>query len=319
MKILIWHIHGSWTTSFVSGSDEYLVPVLPGRGPDGRGRARTWTWPPSVRELSPAALRDADVDVVVLQRPQEIELLHRWTGLRVGVDVPAVYVEHNAPTDSAAGSRHPLADRDDITIAHVTGFNAVMWDCGHAPTTVIEHGIVDPGHLYTGRSPRVAVVVNEPVRRWRVAGTDLLLDLASQLPVEVYGMGMAALGEFLPDQSRHLHEDVPQQGMHTMLAANRVYFHPYRWTSLGLSLIEAMTIGMPVLALPVTAAPESVPPEAGVLSSDLAVLASTARRWLVDAGEARERGNAARRYALHMFGLPRFLAGWQRLLKDVAR
>lgn len=100
-----------------------------------------------------------------------------------------------------------------------------MWDCGHAPTTVIEHGIVDPGHPYTGRSARVAVVVNEPVRRWRVAGTDLLLDLASQLPVEVYGMGMAALGEFLPDQSRHLHDDVPQQGMHTMLAANRVYFH----------------------------------------------------------------------------------------------
>lgn len=319
MRVLIWHVHGSWMTSFVSGSDEYLVPMLPGRGADGRGRARTWTWPHAVRELSPAALRDADVDVVVLQRPQDIELLHRWTGLRAGLDVPAVYVEHNAPTDSAAGSRHPLADRGDITIAHVTGFNAVMWDCGRAPTTVIEHGIVDPGHLYTGRSARVAVVVNEPVRRWRVAGTDLLLGMAAQLPVEVYGMGMAALGEFLPEASRHLHDDVPQQGMHTMLAANRVYFHPYRWTSLGLSLIEAMTIGMPVLALPVTAAPESVPPEAGVLSSDAAVLASTARRWLADPDEARERGNAARLHALHRFGLPRFLADWQRLLKEVLR
>ena len=62
--------------------------------------------------------------------------------------------------------------------------------------------------------------------------------------------------------------------MHAMLAANRAYFHPYRWTSLGLSLIEAMTIGMPVLALPVTAAPESVPAAAGVLSSNPAVLAA---------------------------------------------
>ena len=77
-----------------------------------------------------------------------------------------------------------------------------------------------------------------------------------------------------------------------MLAANRAYFHPYRWTSLGLSLIEAMTIGMPVLALPVTAAPESVPAAAGVLSSDPAVLAATARRWLADPDEASERGCA---------------------------
>ena len=37
--------------------------------------------------------------------------------------------------------------------------------------------------------------------------------------------------------------------MHERMAGNRAYLHPYRWTSLGLSLIEAMTIGMPVLAL----------------------------------------------------------------------
>ena len=37
MKVLAWHVHGSWMTSFVSGPDSYLLPVLPGRGPDGRG------------------------------------------------------------------------------------------------------------------------------------------------------------------------------------------------------------------------------------------------------------------------------------------
>jgi len=164
MKVLAWHVHGSWMTSFVSGPDSYLLPVLPGRGPDGRGRARTWQWPAGARELGPAELADTAFDVVVLQRPQEIDLLHRWTGLRAGIDVPAVYVEHNTPSWSA-GTRHPLADRGDITVVHVTHFNQLMWDCGDAPTTVIEHGIVDPGHLYTGHSERIAVVVNEPIRR----------------------------------------------------------------------------------------------------------------------------------------------------------
>ena len=54
-----------------------------------------------------------------------------------------------------------------------------MWDCGRAPTMVIEHGIPDPGHRYTGGIDRLAAVVNEPVRRWRVAGTDLLLAMAA--------------------------------------------------------------------------------------------------------------------------------------------
>ena len=252
MRILIWHVHGSWLTSFVSGPDDYLLPVVPDRGPDGRGRARTWQWPSAAQELTSDQLRDTDIDVVVLQRPEEIELLRNWTGLRVGTDVPAILVEHNAPPGSAARSRHPLAERTDVPIVHVTGFNNVMWDCGHAPTVVIEHGIPDPGHLYTGRSERIAVVVNEPVRRWRVAGTDLLLTMAKSLPLEVYGMGMAALQEHCPELRGHLRDDVPQQAMHAMLADQRAYFHPYRWTSLGLSLIEAMTIGLPVLALPMT-------------------------------------------------------------------
>jgi glycosyltransferase involved in cell wall biosynthesis len=193
-----------------------------------------------------------------------------------------------------------------------------MWDCGSAPTAVIEHGIVDPGPLYTGERQRLAVVVNEPVRRWRVAGTDLVVNMADRLPMEIYGMGMPELAAMIPGLADHLHNDVPQQTMHSMLAGNRAYFHPYRWTSLGLSLIEAMTLGMPVLALPVTAAPESVPPDAGVLSSDIDVLTATARRWLADPAEAAESGAAGRRHALKRFGLQRFLADWQRLLKEVA-
>ncbi|PFG39945.1 glycosyl transferase family 1 [Georgenia soli] len=319
MKILIWHVHGSWLNPFVQGPDEYLIPVLPDRGPDGLGRARTWTWPQSARELAPEQLREEGCDVVVLQRPHEIELLEEWTGLRAGVDVPAVYVEHNTPAGPAAATRHPLADRTDIPVVHVTDFNALMWDCGDAPTTVIDHGIVDPGYRYTGEEERLGVVVNEPVRRWRVAGTDVLLRIADELPVAVHGMGMAALAERAPHLAGHLHEDVPQDAMHDLLACHRAYLHPYRWTSLGLSLLEAMTLGMPVLALASTAAPEAVPDEAGVVSSDPDVLAAAARRWLADPDEARERGLAARAHALDRFGLDRFLADWQQLLKEVAR
>jgi glycosyltransferase involved in cell wall biosynthesis len=319
MRILLWHVHGSWMTSFVQGAHDYLVPVLPDRGPDGRGRARTWEWPSSVREVRPDELGAGEFDVVVIQRPHELELVERWTGRRPGIDVPAVYVEHNAPPGAAPATVHCLAAREDLPITHVTYFNDLMWDCGRAPTTVIEHGVVDPGYRYSGERRSLAVVVNEPVRRWRVAGTDLVLRMARSVDVDVYGMGVRALAERAPQLVGRLHEDLPQHRLHAELGRHRAYFHPYRWTSLGLSLIEAMTAGLPVLALSTTEAPLAIPPAAGVLSNDLSRLVEVARRWMADPQEASEAGLQARRYALQRYGLSRYLDDWDALLKEVVR
>lgn len=327
MRILLWHVHGSWTTSFVAGAHEYVLPLVRDRGPDGRGRAQTWDWPASAREVPVEELRDEPLDAVVLQRPHEAELVERWTGRRVGHDLPAVYLEHNAPTGHAVSTVHPVAHDPDLAglpVVHVTHFNAMAWDCGGAPTTVVEHGIPDPGPTYSGEQDSLAVVVNEPVRRSRVAGTDLVLELARDLDVHAYGMGTQTLGRLAAQQSiaglpgGHCHE-LPQRDLHRRLGAHRAYLHPYRWTSLGLALIEAMTLGMPVLALSTTEAPEAVPPEAGVVTNRVGLLRDTAKRWLADKDEARERGEAARRHALAHYGLDRFLADWDRTLMEVTR
>ncbi|NJQ05589.1 glycosyltransferase [Streptomyces lonarensis] len=320
MRVLIWHVHGSWTTSFVQGHHTYLVPVTPGRGPDGRGRAATWEWPATVREVTPEALRTAEIDLVVLQRPHEAELVHAWTGRRPGTDLPAVYVEHNAPDGTAVGTRHPLADRDDVPLVHVTHFNRLMWDNGRAPTTAIEHGVIDPGPLWTGRTGSAAVVVNEPVRRGRTTGTDLLPYFARSAPLDVFGMGTAGLAEHLglPAARCRTHE-LPQDRLHHALAERRLYLHPVRWTSLGLSLLEAMFLGMPVVALDTTETREAVPPDAGVVSNRPEVLAEAVRGYLADHGRAARDGRRARAAALARYGVRRFLDDWDQLMKEVTR
>ncbi len=313
MRILLWHVHGSWTTAFVQGEHEYVVPVLPDRGADGRGRAETWDWPDRVEERTPEQLRDADLDLVVLQRPHELDdLCERWTGRRPGRDLPAVYLEHNAPQGRIAEMAHPAADRDDLLVCHVTHFNDLFWDCGTTPTRVVEHGIVDPGASglrSTGDVPHAAVVINEARRRHRVTGTDLLPRFeAAGVPIDLFGMDAAALGGV---------EDLPQGALHEALARRAVYLHPIRWTSLGLSLIEAMQLGMPVVALATTEAIEAVPPEAGVLSTRVDTLAAAARRFIDDPDAARAAGAAARTAALERFGLQRFLDDWNDLLEEV--
>jgi hypothetical protein len=318
VNILVWHVHGSWSTSFVQGPHRYLLPTLPERGPWGGGRPAAWDWPASAVEVAPGELADADVDVVVLQRPEEFELAQQWLGRTPGRDVPAVYVEHNTPREHAVTSWHAVADRDDVLLVHVTHFNRLMWDAGRTRTAVVEHGVVDPGPRYTGEMPAAAVAVNEPVRRGRVTGTDLLPRFARSVPLDVFGMGTAGLDAALGTAGRvRSCGDLPQDRMHAEMARRRAYLHLSRWTSLGLSLIEAMHLGMPVVALATTEAVEAAPPGTGCCSTDPDRLDRALRELVAEPELAHRQGAAARAHALARYGLDRFLGDWDALLADV--
>jgi glycosyltransferase involved in cell wall biosynthesis len=103
------------------------------------------------------------------------------------------------------------------------------------------------------------------------------------------------------------------------MARRRLYLHPVRWTSLGLSLLEAMHLGMPVVALATTEVTEAVPPGAGVVSNRIDVLTDAVRDFIADPLHARMVGEGARAAALARYGLSRFLDDWERLLKEVTR
>jgi hypothetical protein len=310
VRILVWHVHGAWTTAFVHGDHDYVVPLAADRGPDGRGRAETYAWPARAREVPLDRLRDEELDVVILQRPADLGLAARWLDRVPGPDVPAVWVEHNAPQGRIAEMVHPAAGREDLTIAHVTHFNDLFWDCGGTPTCVIEHGVVDPGLRYTGELARAGIVVNEAQRRGRVTGTDLFDRICGDVPWDLFGMDSEALGGA---------GDLPQELMHRELARRRAYVHPNRWTSLGLSLLEAMHLGMPVVALATTEAHDAIPADCGVVTNRQDTLRAGLARLVADPDEARAVGAAARRHALRRYGLGRFLSDWDALLARVAR
>jgi glycosyltransferase involved in cell wall biosynthesis len=173
---------------------------------------------------------------------------------------------------------------------------------------VIEHGIVDPGYRYSGEIARGAVVINEAARRGRTTGTDLLERFERALPLDVFGMGAAARGGF---------ENLRQADLHWEIPRRRVYLHPIRWTSLGLALIEAMHLGMPVVGLATTEVVEAVPAQAGVISTDVARLCAALSELAGDRKRARSMGEAARAYALERYGLTKFLRAWDALLAQV--
>ncbi len=161
--------------------------------------------------------------------------------------------------------------------------------------------------------------VNEPVRRGRVTGTDLLPRFARAVPLDVFGMGTDGLGAHLGCPDVRTVGDLPQHRMHDEMARRRVYLHPLRWTSLGLSLLEAMHLGMPVVALATTEAHEAVPPGAGVCSTDVERLVRELRVLAAEPERARAVGAAGRAHVLRRYGLDRFLTGWDDVLDRVSQ
>jgi glycosyltransferase involved in cell wall biosynthesis len=202
-------------------------------------------------------------------------------------------------------------------LVHVTDFNRLMWNNGVAPTRVINHGIADPGYLYSGDIASVATMINEPCRRWRTVGADLLAELAPHTPIDVWGIASEALEAQIGDGRIRGRGDMVAPQVWREVARRRVYLHTARWTSLGLSLIEAMYLGMPVVAVASTMAPLVVPPEAGVVSADVATLTDALERFLTDLPACEAAGKAARDFAVSHFALDRFLAEWDDLIDEI--
>jgi hypothetical protein len=308
-SILFWNTNQAWTDAFTSGTHRYLVAVNSEEGGiEGR-----------VEEIPFRRLRDEDVDLVVLQNHDELELTARWLGHRPGTDVSAVYVEHNAPQPFAADSLHPLGGRDDIPIVHTTDFNQVMWNNGSAPSCVITPAMADPGHLFTGDVPAAASIIDEPLRRVRDTGADLLVELGRHAAIDVWGVDSEPLTDKFRQVARvrgrgHL----PRPRLLSQLARRRVYVHPARWTSLDVGLIEAMYVGLPIVALASTMASTLIPPEAGVVSADVRTLELATEAFVVDYGAATAAGKAARDYAVAHFAMERFLAEWDAVIAELA-
>jgi hypothetical protein len=175
LRILTWHVHGNYLWYLSHVAHEIVLPVKPWRPHGYGGRAGTFPWPDTVREVPVDRLADEQIDAVVYQA-HDHWLVDRHEVLSPAQRaVPQIVVEHDPPRQSPTDTRHPVDDPDAL-IVHVTAFNDLMWDCGRTPTTVVEHGVVVPDRArYTGELARGITVVNGLAQRGRRLGLDVFL------------------------------------------------------------------------------------------------------------------------------------------------
>lgn len=309
LRVLTWHVHGSYLWYLSHVPHDLFLPVRPGRPEGYGGRGATFPWPSNVHEVPAEEVQRLQFDCVLTQS-------HRnWLHDREEIlspaqrALPAIHLEHDPPRQSPTDTRHPVDDPSALLV-HVTHFNQLMWDSGRTPTRVIEHGVVVPPDVrYEGELERGVVVVNGLRRRGRRLGADVFERARRHVPLDLVGM--------LSEEAGGLGEVAPPE-VARFVARYRFFFHPIRYTSLGLAVCEAMMAGVPVVALATTEMATVV--ENGVsgwIDTDVDALVERMKELLADPGEARRLGEGARRAARERFSIDRFAADWDAALRDV--
>lgn len=310
LKVLIWHVHGAYLYYLAHAPHDFYVLSKPDRGPGYSGKFGHIRWPDNVHDMPVAALDSERFDCVIYQLPEHYQRDRLELFSDVQLRLPAIYIEHDPPQRHPTDTRHYVADTD-VMLVHVTHFNALMWDSGNAPTRVIEHGVVIPADVrYSGELERGIVVINNLQSRGRRLGADIFARLRAELPLDLIGMEaelMGGIGEIL-------HKDLC-----AYQARYRFFFNPIRYTSLGLAVIEAMMVGLPIVGLATTEMVTTIEDGvSGYLATDVDYLRDAMRSLLADRDLARALGARARDYALERFNIGRFSADWDRLLREVA-
>lgn len=312
--MLTWHVHGNYLYYLSQAPHVFFVPV----DVDERGRPRDGytplgqqlPWGDNVQQVARRDVRNLAVDCVLYQSRGH------WEHDRFDVlssaqrALPSIYIEHDPPRAHPTDTRHPIDD-PRVLLVHVTHFNALMWDAGATPVCVIEHGVKVPDDArYRGELAEGIAVVNHLERRGRRLGADIYEAMHARVPLALVGMESQRMQGGLGE--------VPNAQLPSFIARYRFFFNPIRWTSLGLAVLEAMTVGMPVVGLATTEMSTVVANGVtGWVDTDPERLVAVMRDLLDDPELARRWGQAARTTALARFGIERFVADWNDALAQV--
>jgi hypothetical protein len=310
LRILTWHVHGTYLYYLTQVPHEWYVLSKPGRPPGYAGRSGALPWGPNVHDMPVALAGASEFDCVLYQ--SQAHYLHDREAILTAAQrrLPRICLEHDPPQAHPTDTRHPVQDPGAL-IVHVTHFNDLMWDNGVTPSRVVEHGVlVPPGVSYSGERDEGIVVVNNMRRRGRRLGLDLYREARERVPLALIGMDAEAEGGL----GEVLNVEVP-----AFISRYRFFFHTCRYTSLGLAACEAMMIGMPIVA-PATTEMATVIRNGvnGYIDTDRAALIDAMRELIGDRDLARRWGQGARETALRRFSIERFVADWMALLEEYA-
>ncbi|NHC34708.1 glycosyltransferase [Scytonema millei] len=302
MRILTWHVHGSYLYYLTQANHDFYLPVKPDKSEGYGGRLPGFPWGDNVRDIPAEEVRNLEFDCILFQSRKNY-LQDQYEILSESQQrLPRIYLEHDPPQEHPTNTKHIVDDRE-VLLIHVTHFNQLMWDNGRSPTRVIDHGVVIPSNVqYTGEIAKGLVVANGLGKRGRRLGADIFERVRQSVPLDLVGMDAESLGGL---------GEVPHAQLAQFTAKYRFFFHPVRYTSLGLAVCEAMMVGLPIVGLATTELATVVENGiSGYIDTDLDRLIEQMRSLIANADLAHYLSAGARQQAQKRFNINRFSRDW---------
>ncbi len=144
--------------------------------------------------------------------------------------------------------------------------------------------------------------------------TEKYTDYERALHAQIKDAGLSDRIHFLPE--------VPVHEMADWYRALDLFVAPQRWEGFGLTPLEAMACGVPVVATTVGAFPELIAPETGLLVApqDTHAMTDAITRYAIDTALRKTQGAAARAHAQQHFRIEEeaeaIMAIYRRLLSE---
>lgn len=306
LRILTWHVHGSYLFSLTQADHDFFLPVKPGKPEGYGGRLPGFEWGDNVYDIEASRVAEQSFDCVIFQS-QRNYLIDQYEILSTAQrQLPRLFLEHDPPQEHPTDTRH-VVDDPSVLLVHVTAFNRLMWDSGRTPTCVVDHGVrMPPDVRYTGEIPKGIVVVNDLRSRGRRLGADIFEAVREQIPLDLVGMDAEAMGGL---------GEISHAALPALVARYRFFFHPIRYTSLGLALCEAMMLGVPVVGLATTELATVIENgQSGYISTDVDVLIKHMQVLIDNLALAQRLGQGAQQQARSRFSIERFCRDWDAVL-----
>lgn len=302
LRILTWHIHGSYLYYLTQAPHEFYLPVKPGKPEGYGGRLGGFPWGNNVHDIPAEEVRHQEFDCVLFQSRRnylqdQYEILSEAQR-----QLPRLYLEHDPPREHPTDTQH-IVDDPNLLLVHVTHFNNLMWDNNRTPTCVVEHGVVMPEDVqYTGEIEKGIVVTNGLRTRGRRLGADVFQAISKTIPLDLVGMDAESLGGL---------GEVPHLQLPAFQARYRFFFHPVRYTSLGLAVCEAMMLGLPIVGLATTELVTVVENGiSGYVDTNVDRLVERMQELLENPPLAKQLSDGAREQARSRFNIQRFVQDW---------
>jgi hypothetical protein len=311
LRVLTWHIHGSYLYYLTQTPCTFYLPYKNSSEEGYGGRTKSFPWGDNVINIAAEDVKNLEFDCILFQSKKNY-LEDQYNILTEEQRaLPKIYLEHDPPREVPTDTKH-VVDDPEVLLVHVTHFNNLMWDNNYTPSKVIEHGVmIDPAVNYTGEIEKGIIVINGIVKRGRRLGLDVFEKVSKKVPLDIVGMGSEEVGGLGEINNRQLS---------SFVAKYRFFFNPIRYTSLGLSVCEAMMTGVPMIGLATTEMVVTVKNDySGYIDTNVDALIDKMNMLLKDHDKAKELGKGAKQTATEKFNIERFKRDWLETIESVVK